>query len=292
MKKYIYILSAALLAMAGCCNQAEAQVEYPESSKAPIMAKQIRVFSHRGGRMEFDENTMQAFSASYEAGYRGFETDIRMTADGAMVVTHDNTLERTTDGEGRLEYKTAEEIRALNTKKGNKMLFLEELCDWLDEKGDIMYVEFELKTKPVEDYPEERLHEYCDKLYEQVQRIHRPDSALFLFTSSDPRGLMYLREKDPKVELLLIVSKPVNAETIGMCKEYGINRLGAKMEKTTRENVEKAHKEGIIVSLWPGQSVADFILGAYLGSDTMCCDVPLEVMDFQKKNMPWLNVVY
>ena len=47
--------------------------------------QEIRVFSHRGGRMEFDENTMAAFQASYDAGYRGFEVDIRLTKDGEMV---------------------------------------------------------------------------------------------------------------------------------------------------------------------------------------------------------------
>ncbi|MDE6305664.1 MAG: glycerophosphodiester phosphodiesterase, partial [Muribaculaceae bacterium] len=49
--------------------------------------QEIRVFSHRGGRLENDENTIQAFRASYDAGYRGFETDFRMTRDGALVVT-------------------------------------------------------------------------------------------------------------------------------------------------------------------------------------------------------------
>ena len=38
---------------------------------------EIRLFSHRGGRLEFDENTMSAFKASFDAGYRGFEIDVR-----------------------------------------------------------------------------------------------------------------------------------------------------------------------------------------------------------------------
>ena len=48
--------------------------------------QEVRLFSHRGGRMENDENTLKAFKASYDAGYRGFETDIRMTKDGELVI--------------------------------------------------------------------------------------------------------------------------------------------------------------------------------------------------------------
>ena len=97
--------------------------------------------------MENDENTIQAFQKSHEIGYTGYETDIRMTKDGVLVVTHDSNLERTTDGTGAVEEKTYKEIQALNTKKGHKMLSLDELMEFLkDKKG--LYVEFELKTKP------------------------------------------------------------------------------------------------------------------------------------------------
>ena len=83
---------------------------------AVAQSQQIRCFSHRGGRMEHDENTMEAFTASYKAGYRGFEVDIRMTSDGELVVTHDSTLDRTTNGTGTVELTTADEIRKLRTK--------------------------------------------------------------------------------------------------------------------------------------------------------------------------------
>ena len=127
------------------------------SANALAQTQEIRVFSHRGGRMEFDENTMSAFQASYDAGYRGFEVDIRLTKDGEMVITHDHTLERTTNGSGIVEEKTADELRALLTKKGSKLTFLPELLEWLKDKEGL-YVEFEMKTKPVNLYPEERLH--------------------------------------------------------------------------------------------------------------------------------------
>lgn len=252
--------------------------------------QEIRVFSHRGGRMEHDENTLSAFQISYDAGYRGFETDIRMTKDGAMLITHDSSLERTTDGTGVVEEKTEAEIRALRTKKGNRMMFLDELMAFLkDKKG--LYVEFELKTKPEALYPEERLREYCDKLYRTVM-ASKPDDAEFVFTSSDYRGLRYLQGRYPGVDLLLITDKPCNEETVSLCLAMGIRRLGAKMEGTSRKGVSLAHSKGLTVSLWPGHSVDDFMLGAYLGCDFMCTDIPLAVKKWAAEKAPWLKVRY
>lgn len=258
---------------------------------AEAQQQEIRVFSHRGGRMEFDENTMAAFQASYDAGYRGFEVDIRLTKDGEFVITHDSTLERTTNGTGIVEEKTAAELRELRTKQGGKLAFVPELLEWLkDKKG--LYVEFEMKTKRVKElYPEETLHDYCDKLYAMVMAA-KPADAEYIFTSSDYRGLRYLQQKYPGVDLLMITSKPLDESTIHLAKSLGINRIGAKMPGTTRDAVKKAHKEGLTVSLWPGHTIEDFILGAYLGADFMCTDIPIAVKKFATESTPWLNIKY
>ena len=252
--------------------------------------QEVRIFSHRGGRMEYDENTLEAFQASYDAGYRGFETDIRMTRDGAFVITHDHTLDRTTDGHGILEEMTEAQIRALNTKGRHKMLFLDELLAWLkDKKG--LYVEFELKSLPRELYPQERLERYCDHIYKAITAV-QPADAQFVITSADTRGLRYIQHKYPQADLLLIVSRPCNDETIALCKAMGIKRLGAKIEGTSRSDVEKAHKEGLIVSLWPGHCPEDTVLGVYLGADYLCTDTPVAVKRFLDSKMPWIKARY
>lgn len=261
-------------------------------SSAGLIAQEqeIRVFSHRGGRMEFDENTLSAFQASADAGYRGFETDIRMTKDGVLIITHDSKLDRTTNGTGAVEEKTWKEIQALDTKGGHKILTLDELLKFLRPlKG--LYVEFELKTKPENLYPEDRLHEYCDKLYKAVMK-NKPEDADYIFTSSDCRGLIYLQQKYPGVKLLMITGRPVCEATIKQCKALGIDRIGATMDGTSRKAVKDAHKQGLIVSLWPGQSVNDLMLGAYLGADYLCTDIPIEYMKFAAEKAPWLNIKY
>lgn len=257
---------------------------------AMAQTQQIRAFSHRGGRMEHDENTLSAFQASHDAGYTGYETDLRMTADGHLVVTHDSNLERTTNGTGAVEKLTRKQIEQLRTKKGHKLMFIDELMAWLkDKKG--LYVEFEMKTNPVDLYPEERLPEYVDALYNAVM-ASRPADAEFVFTSGDYRSLRCMQARHPDADLLMITGKPCCAETIALCKALGIKRIGATMNGTSREAVALAHKEGLIVSLWPGQSTADFMLGAYLGCDFMCTDIPIELKSWVEANAPWLKVTY
>ena len=274
--KRVFFAFSLLLAMATMDGVAQEQ--------------QIRCFSHRGGRMEHDENTMEAFQASYKAGYRGFEVDIRMTSDGELVVTHDSTLDRTTNGTGTVEKTTAADIRKLRTKKGNKLIFIDELLAFLKDI-DGLYVEFELKTSPKELYPEARLQEYCDKLYKAVM-ASRPADAEYVFTSSDYRGLRYLQQKYPGVDLLMISSKPCNDETIDLALALGITRIGCTMDGTSRKAVKKAHEKGLTVSLWPGYTPEDFMLGAYLGADFMCTDIPVQVKKFLADKAPWIKVKY
>ena len=69
-----------------------------------------QIHAHRGGRNEFDENTLSAFQASYAKGLRGFETDVRMCKDGALVIMHDGTIERTiANGKYQISMTAADE---------------------------------------------------------------------------------------------------------------------------------------------------------------------------------------
>ncbi|MDQ0339733.1 glycerophosphoryl diester phosphodiesterase [Caldalkalibacillus uzonensis] len=72
------------------------------------------VIAHRGGADIAPENTLLAFELALELGADVIEFDVHMTRDGHLVVIHDETVDRTTDGEGRVDALTLEEIRALD----------------------------------------------------------------------------------------------------------------------------------------------------------------------------------
>src|SRR3954471_14167932 len=73
-----------------------------------------QVFGHRGGCDLGPENTIAAFDIGMAPGADGLELDVHLSSDGVVVVHHDATLERTTNGEGPVAARTADELARLD----------------------------------------------------------------------------------------------------------------------------------------------------------------------------------
>ncbi|MGD2102028.1 MAG: glycerophosphodiester phosphodiesterase [Acidimicrobiia bacterium] len=70
--------------------------------------------AHRGSRALWPENTDVSFQGAYDLGFRHFETDLHLTADGVLVCFHDDTVDRTTDGTGPVDGLTLTELQQLD----------------------------------------------------------------------------------------------------------------------------------------------------------------------------------
>jgi glycerophosphoryl diester phosphodiesterase len=77
-------------------------------------ADRVAVIAHRGEHRAHPENTLPAFQAAIDAGADYFELDVRTTSDGRLVLMHDRTVDRTTNGAGAVREMTFDQIRALD----------------------------------------------------------------------------------------------------------------------------------------------------------------------------------
>ena len=153
MKKLLYILSAALFV--GC-------------GSAPVEQNaEIQVIGHRGGRYEVDENTLSAFVESYNNGVNSYETDVRLTADNELVISHDASRKRIFGVDVDVEKSTRAELTQYKRLKGNPVLFVDEQAAFYGSK-DVRYVEWEMKSN---NYTPEQLKIYCDQLYNTVMPL-------------------------------------------------------------------------------------------------------------------------
>jgi glycerophosphoryl diester phosphodiesterase len=92
-----------------------------------LLAAQIAVISHRGEHLKHPENTLPAFQAAIDAGADYFELDVRTTSDGRLILMHDRTVDRTTNGKGAVREMTFDQVRALRAGDANPPTFEEAL---------------------------------------------------------------------------------------------------------------------------------------------------------------------
>src|SRR5580700_238490 len=87
---------------------------------ASLPAQTVVAISHRGEHLERPENTIPAFQEAIRVGADFFEADVRTTSDGKLVLSHDATVDRCTNGTGNVAAMTFDQIEALDAgiKKG------------------------------------------------------------------------------------------------------------------------------------------------------------------------------
>lgn len=185
-------------------------------------AEPLQVIAHRGGpgSAEAPEGTLAAFRASAAAGADWLEFDVRATRDGVLVVLHDPTVDRTTDGTGSVHDLTFEELRALDAGGGAQVPSVAEVIDLARDAG--LPILPEVKDGP--EHPEvapallDLLDEtgYLDRAViqafepEELARIHalRPAAETCLLTRAwafDPAAIPSgTRTVCPMGELLLL----------------------------------------------------------------------------------------
>ena len=203
------------------------------------------------------------------------ETDFRLTKDDALVVLHDDKLERTTTGGGFVELLTAQEVRALRLKKsGEPLPFAQDLMDYFRDKPDI-FIELEMKTGNTNLYSAARLETYCRLLHEAAKATL--PRGTYCFTSFDRRALGAMKRLYPDADTGLIVGGALDEKAIKTALELGCKRVAPVMDKTCRKAVADAKKAGLGLTGWPTLSEADYALGVALGFDCLTTDIPVRL---------------
>lgn len=80
----------------------------------------VMIIAHRGNWRNAPENSLQGYKQCIDGGIDGIEIDVHMTKDSAIVIMHDDTLDRTTTGKGLVSDYTLEQIKQLNLKYSNR----------------------------------------------------------------------------------------------------------------------------------------------------------------------------
>lgn len=208
----------------------------------------VLVVGHRGFSGVAPENTVASFKKALEVGVDMIELDVHLSKDGQVVVIHDDTLNRTTNGKGKVVSYTLNELKQLDAGSwfspefsGEKIPTLREVLELIRGRTAL---NIELKKGDSGPYT---IVDLADRALEEVEKAAMLNQVLF--ASFDPSAIERIREKNPCLPVALIHSKSWSSpqEITG---GRPIHILSCRGTVLTETNVSRSREQGIKVLVW------------------------------------------
>ena len=158
---------------------------------------------HRGAAGHEPENTMASFQKAIEFGANAIEFDVRLTKDGQIVVFHDPTLDRTTNGKGILKDQTFAELVALDAGKGQRIPTLWQVLETFRDKT---IFNIELKETSIADRVLDIINS-CGAIDRVIVSAFARDENE-LGDTSNWQDLFWMKAKEPNLNIALLAEKP------------------------------------------------------------------------------------
>lgn len=197
-------------------------------------------YAHRGASEYAPENTLSSFYLGLLQGANGIETDVQRTKDGVLVLFHDDTVDRVSDGEGKLSEYTFDELRKLkiygNSTTGfyDRIITLREFLEKFSQY-DIQFA-IELKGEGVEEDTLNMIDEFG--ILEKTT-----------FTSFNFDYIEKIKKLNSKARVGWLIGE-VTDENIKKILEIGGEEIAPKAECITEEIMEKLRKLNLGVRAW------------------------------------------
>jgi len=234
------------------------------------MPSRVLAIGHRGAAAHRPENTMPSFERALELGADALEFDVTLSLDGVPVVIHDDTLDRTTDGRGRVEAVPLDDLRRLDAGKWKGLTtHLPSLAEVLDAFAHRTLLNLEMKVSP----RREQLVKAC------VHAVTtRGAAGAVVFSSFDHDALRLLRRLLPEARIGVLAAGGEMEEAFACAAELGAENIHPSMEEVTRSVVRRAHAAGLQVWTWTANSTVAIGYVLDCGVDGVFSDWPERVV--------------
>lgn len=238
------------------------------------------IIGHRGARGEMPENSLEGCLYLQSLGIHDVEIDAHVSRDGKILIHHDATLKRTTQGAGFLHKKKAATIQAFTIQnqtypKWKYPTRIPILTDLLDQWPKLNSMQLELKKIPIHQLPVLAL-----RLFEIKEAY--PFSDNIIITSQFPYILGDLQKRKLPYRMGLI-NIPKETDHFAMAKALGCQYLISHYSLCEPSYLKKAHKKGFKVSTWTVNAFNTYhSLMQHKHLESIITDYPAVMMGWKK----------
>ncbi|OPZ59276.1 MAG: Glycerophosphoryl diester phosphodiesterase [Deltaproteobacteria bacterium ADurb.Bin510] len=221
---------------------------------------EMLVFGHRGGRGHAPENTLKAMAWAIEAGLEWVELDVH-AVQNRLVVIHDERLERTTNGSGKLRRRGLAYIRSLDAGDGERVPYLEEVLDLIDRR---LKINIELKS-----FGSARLTAKIIQRYVALGGWQWDDFMVSSFNHAELRRFGRLL---PEVRLGALVER--RPRSLWFASALKASSINISLKAVDQTFVTKAHRQGYRVYVYTVNDPASLARLKSWGVDGVFSDYP------------------
>ena len=233
--------------------------------------------AHRGASIRYPENTLAAFIGAIEAGAHMIELDVSLSRDRHLVVIHDKTVDRTTNGTGAVKSLTLEHLGQLDAGSWFDPRFKTErlptLAHVLDAVKGRLLVNIEIKPEAFEAHgPEDAVERQVLKLVDEKNML---DDVLV--SSFEWLMLENLRELEPRIALGLLSDVPADESLLHWYRRVKGFSWHPDHRVLTRQQVDRLHLLGARVFPYAVDGVIDTPGMLAIGVDGLIVDDPRQM---------------
>ncbi len=234
------------------------------------------LIAHRGYRATCPENTLSSFDAALGIGAEMVELDANLTRDRHLVVIHDDTVDRTTNGKGEVSTFSLQELKSLDAGGWFRPEFAGESIPTLEEVLDLVsgraLVNIEIKASAYEHHgPSDAVE---NQIVEMVRRKDLIDSVLI--SSFEVKFLENIAKMGDIPALAWVSLKSADQSTVDICKKLNLFSWNPYHEKLTEKQVSLMRNNGIKVLPFTVNSRDRYRQLARMGVDGVFTDnIPL-----------------
>ena len=229
--------------------------------------------AHRGYSGAYPENTMPAFEAAVEAGADGIEFYVQFTKDGALVIMHDETVDRTTDGHGFVKDHTLAELKSLDASAAFKgrygIVRVPTLEEYLESVKDLDFLtNIELKTGVFE-------YDGIEKAVTDLVRRYRLQERVII-SSFNHYSVLRAHAAAPEIRCgFLTESWILNAGAY--TRSHWVDCWHPHWASVTEETAAELKANGIMINVWTVNEPAEALRLRSLGADAVIGNFPPEI---------------
>lgn len=226
----------------------------------------LTVIAHRGASGTRPENTLVAFRRAVELGAHMIELDVQCTRDGAVVVLHDETLERTTDGVGPLRHRTRAEVAELDAGRWFADAYAGERVPTLDAVLRAVSIPINVELKSTGDDGLERRTLDVVEAAGALQRV--------VFSSFAAESLVRMRALSAAADLAVLWDRTAIAGALRLAEGVGARALHIRTSGSAPSGIAAGHAAGLQVRVWTVNTRADLAPLEAAGVDAVFTDYP------------------